>query len=93
VRTSARLPLRRCGHKAREAEEHDHDPASHWDPRGNGCTIVSAPTLIYSKEGQQGRYPLGYISLNCAQGQILDLYFLLPLTVELSGRGWGVRPD
>jgi hypothetical protein len=51
VRTSARLPLRRCRRNASEAEKYDHNPASHWDPRGNGCIILSKPTLICSKEG------------------------------------------
>jgi hypothetical protein len=89
VRTSTWLPLRRCGHKAGEAEKYDHEPASHLDPRVNVCTIAAIPTLICSKEEQQGRYPLGYLMLNCAQGQILDLYLMLPITIEPSGRGWG----
>jgi hypothetical protein len=58
VRTSTWLPLCRCGHNAGEAEKCDHKPTSHLDPRVKVCTIVSVPTLICSKEAQQGKYPL-----------------------------------
>jgi hypothetical protein len=57
VRTSTRLPLRRYWRQAGEAEKHDHKPTSHLDPRGNGCTNMSTPTLTYSKEAQQRNYP------------------------------------